>query len=224
MWITRLLPILMAILFSCIAAAVAQESGAPSEQTGKSRNDAPANSRWEPVTEKFAGSKGGTSKNGNFLSFGPQTFSSVQRRHPAAELSRDRMARDWRSPWCVMWRDGCERCTWSMNDGRVSCYSVTDQPACVRKPILCEDADADLITNYCSVWAYGCNDCSLTRGEEGQLTVPCTAQLCSPSAYYNTGYICRGRWTEARDKTLIRDYRRRKQSQIRTLLDAYRIR
>jgi hypothetical protein len=188
------------------------------------------------VHEKFAGMKWSRQVGGNSLAFGEKTFSTTLRNHPRSELPRAYPARSWRAPYCTLWRDGCERCVWAPADGTVDCFRMADPKTCTRIEVVCEEVDADLITNHCIWWDSGCNTCGLEQFHDGSLNTPCEAALCGWRAYYDRGFTCEQTWQEClrnpsaksprgyacdRNAGVIRKFRALKREQIRARLRAF---
>jgi hypothetical protein len=183
----------------------------------------------EPVREDFAGARTYRTVQGHRLAFGERSYTATQRAHPRQELPRTHRAREWRSPWCTLWRDGCERCEWSLEDGRVSCFAMTGETAgCKRTDVVCEAVEFDLLGSDCAQWSDGCNTCQIQGSRKSGFTTPCSAMWCSPQAYYRNGLSCEVTRVacEARpgdpscSLTAASQFRAAKRSQARALLKA----
>ena len=218
----RLLALILA-LCGASQAALAE----PAQQSSTSRFSR------EPVQEVLEGAKAVQIVHENLLVFGKRTFTAKVADHPLVESSRSTKARSWRSPWCTLWRDGCERCRWAPEEGRIACFEMADGASCQRTSVVCEDVDHDLMVNRCAVWRDGCNDCSL-HTQDGDLRSPCTALLCRPRTYYQEGFRCEATWRECEagrkrpggfdcptDTSSIRLFRAVRQAQTRARLKAF---
>lgn len=187
----------------------------------------------EPVKEELAGAKTHLIVRGHRLALGAQSFSARQLAHPRSrEGPRTLRAREWRAPWCTLWRDECERCKWSPEDGRVTCFTMAaDGAACKRSDIVCEDVDENLLINECAYWNNGCNSCQLHGSKKQGFMTPCSAMWCSPSVDYKKGYTCEKTWDACRSdpesdicrlgSIATREFRELKRAQMRALLKAY---
>lgn len=186
----------------------------------------------KPVHEDWKGAKSSRQVNGNWLDFGEQTWTTRLKAFPAKETARNVDARAWRSPYCLLWRDGCERCQWTLEDNSIQCFAMADRETCKRTDIVCEDADTELINNRCQTWSDGCNSCGLML-QNGELSTPCSAVLCSPKAAYQHGFSCERSWADCKsgkkskgpasdcDEAAFRLFRKLRLAATRARLQAY---
>jgi hypothetical protein len=64
---------------------------------------------------------------------------------PLAQIEPDRRvaAREWTSPYCLRWNDGCEQCTRSNLVANLKCNLITTiRSHCQRHAVLCNDQDS----------------------------------------------------------------------------------
>ena len=70
------------------------------------------------------------------------------------EPDRNVSARDWKSPYCMAWDDGCTRCTKPSAKSKPICNDIAAEQRCVPEKIKCDSGDWKELRRLCAGPAY----------------------------------------------------------------------
>ncbi|MDR1828026.1 MAG: hypothetical protein LBR29_06830 [Methylobacteriaceae bacterium] len=67
-----------------------------------------------------------------------------------AEPDRDVPAREWKSPYCTVWDDGCTQCRRKDENSEPDCEPIKESSSCVQDLVECKQRDELLVAKYCA--------------------------------------------------------------------------